>query len=76
MAEGEALPAKLDSLVPAILCKADTATDIAMFGRMLADNPEFNREAAVQVAHAITTHKVEVEDDFDPHHGFGKQALY
>jgi CRISPR system Cascade subunit CasC len=26
--------------------------DIAMFGRMLADNPDFNREAAVQVAHA------------------------
>ena len=35
-----------------------------MFGRMLADNPDYNREAAVQVAHAITTHRVEVEDDF------------
>jgi CRISPR system Cascade subunit CasC len=35
-----------------------------MFGRMLADNPDFNREAAVQVAHAVTTHKVAVEDDF------------
>ena len=35
-----------------------------MFGRMLADNPEFGREAAVQVAHAITTHRVTVEDDF------------
>jgi CRISPR system Cascade subunit CasC len=35
-----------------------------MFGRMLADNPDFNREAAVQVAHAITTHRVDVEDDF------------
>ncbi len=35
-----------------------------MFGRMLAGAPDFNREAAVQVAHAITTHKVEVEDDF------------
>ncbi|MFY9628188.1 MAG: type I-E CRISPR-associated protein Cas7/Cse4/CasC, partial [Methylocystis sp.] len=38
--------------------------DIAMFGRMLADNPDFNREAAVQVAHAVTTHRVAVEDDF------------
>jgi CRISPR system Cascade subunit CasC len=47
-----------------VLVKADTAADIAMFGRMLADDPSFNREAAVQVAHAITTHKVVVEDDF------------
>jgi CRISPR system Cascade subunit CasC len=35
-----------------------------MFGRMLADNPDFNRDAAVQVAHAITTNKVEVENDY------------
>ena len=35
-----------------------------MFGRMLADNADFNREAAVQVAHAFTTHRVTVEDDF------------
>lgn len=41
-----------------------TAVDIAMFGRMLADSPVFNREAAVQVAHAFTTHRVEIEDDF------------
>jgi CRISPR system Cascade subunit CasC len=47
-----------------LLRHADTATDIAMFGRMLADKPDFNREAAVQVAHAITTHRVSVEDDF------------
>jgi len=51
-------------LVSEVLKRSDTATDVAMFGRMLADNPDFNREAAVQVAHAITTHKVEVEDDF------------
>lgn len=47
-----------------VLFTTDTAVDIAMFGRMLAGAPDFNREAAVQVAHAITTHKVEVEDDF------------
>jgi len=58
------LPEKRDELVEALLRKTDTAVDIAMFGRMLADNPEFNREAAVQIAHAITTHKVDVEDDF------------
>lgn len=49
---------------PEILRQADTAVDIAMFGRMLADNADFNREAAVQVARAITTHKVTIEDDF------------
>jgi CRISPR system Cascade subunit CasC len=47
-----------------VLRRVDTAVDIAMFGRMLADNPDFNREASVQVAHAVTTHKVAVEDDF------------
>lgn len=61
---GEALPEKPQDKVAALLKSADSATDIAMFGRMLADNPDFNREAAVQVAHAITTHKVEIEDDF------------
>ena len=47
-----------------VLNRVDTAADIAMFGRMLADNPRFNREAAVQVAHAITTHRAIAEDDY------------
>ena len=47
-----------------LLNKVDTAADIAMFGRMLADSPKFNREAAVQVAHAITTHRAIAEDDY------------
>lgn len=47
-----------------VLVRADSAADIAMFGRMLADDPSYNREAAVQVAHALTTHKVIVEDDY------------
>ena len=45
---GDAIDPQPDS----VLAKVDTAADIAMFGRMLADNPDFNREAAVQVAHA------------------------
>ena len=40
------------------------AVDIAMFGRMLADAAEFNVEAAMQVAHAITVHRATVEDDY------------
>ena len=47
-----------------LLQKVDTAADIAMFGRMLADDPKFNREAAVQVAHAVTTHRAIAEDDY------------
>jgi len=47
-----------------LLRKQHTAVDIAMFGRMLASSPEFNTEAAVQVAHAITVHKAAVEDDY------------
>ena len=47
-----------------LLRKPREAVDIAMFGRMLADAPAFNVEAAVQVAHAITVHKAAVEDDY------------
>lgn len=47
-----------------LLRKQNTAADIALFGRMLADSPGFNTEAACQVAHAITVHRAAVEDDF------------
>ncbi len=47
-----------------LLSKPKGAVDIAMFGRMLADTPAYNMEAAVQVAHAITVHKAAVEDDY------------
>lgn len=58
--EGE----KIEPDAKSLLVEHDGAADIAMFGRMLADNPAFNREAAVQVAHALTTHKAAVEDDY------------
>lgn len=47
-----------------ILRKEHQAADIALFGRMVAKFPVYNMEAAAQVAHAITVHKVAVEDDF------------
>ncbi len=40
------------------------ALDVALFGRMLADMPEKNQNAACQVAHAISTHAVDREFDF------------
>lgn len=55
---------KIEPKAEDLLLKSDGAADIAMFGRMLADNPAFNREAAVQVAHAFTTHRAAVEDDY------------
>ena len=48
----------------ALLRQNHTAVDIALFGRMLADEPQFNTEAAAQVAHAISVHRVIVEDDY------------
>jgi len=54
-------PTKNDLL---LLREKHTAADIAMFGRMLASSPMYNTEAAVQVSHAITVHKVAVEDDY------------
>jgi CRISPR system Cascade subunit CasC len=47
-----------------LLRHPQTAVDIAMFGRMLADSSSYNVEAAVQVAHAITVHRAAVEDDY------------
>jgi len=47
-----------------LLRKKPAAADVALFGRMLASDPEFNVEAACQVAHAITVHPVVIEDDY------------
>jgi len=41
-----------------------SAPDIALFGRMLAENPALNIDAACQVAHAISTHRVIMDMDF------------
>lgn len=40
------------------------AVDVALFGRMLADLPQVNQDAACQVAHAISTHRVERDFDY------------
>jgi CRISPR system Cascade subunit CasC len=38
--------------------------DVALFGRMVADIPNLNVDAACQVAHALSTHPVEIEFDY------------
>ncbi|AZK98094.1 MULTISPECIES: type I-E CRISPR-associated protein Cas7/Cse4/CasC [Streptomyces] len=40
------------------------SVDIALFGRMVADSADFNVDAAVQVAHAISVHRVDTESDY------------
>lgn len=40
------------------------AVDIALFGRMLAEVPGMNIDAACQVAHAISTNKVDMDFDY------------
>jgi CRISPR system Cascade subunit CasC len=47
-----------------LLRKKISATDIALFGRMLASSPAYNVEAAAQVAHAISVNRTVVEDDY------------
>jgi CRISPR system Cascade subunit CasC len=44
--------------------RAVTSADIALFGRMLAEQPGRNTDGACQVAHPISTHKVDMEMDF------------
>ena len=38
--------------------------DIALFGRMLAEDKSLNEDASAQVAHAISTHAVQTEFDY------------
>ncbi|MGP9643196.1 MULTISPECIES: type I-E CRISPR-associated protein Cas7/Cse4/CasC [unclassified Halomonas] len=53
-----------DDELKGLLARRPTAVDVALFGRMLAAAPSYNVEAACQVAHAITVHAAEVEDDY------------
>lgn len=43
---------------------SNQSLDLALFGRMVADNPELNVDASTQVAHAISTHQVVPEFDY------------
>ncbi len=44
--------------------KHSPSIDIALFGRMVADEPSLNTDACSQVAHSISTHKVSTEYDY------------
>lgn len=60
----EALGDELTERVRALLFDASKTPELALFGRMIADKPDHNVDAACQVAHAISTHRVAMEFDF------------
>lgn len=53
---------KIDPIFEEI--KNDLNPDIALFGRMVASKADLNVHAACYVAHALSTHKVDMEMDF------------
>jgi CRISPR system Cascade subunit CasC len=59
LAEGQEVTDKERRVITTVM----SAPDIAMFGRMVADAPAFNIDAAVQVSHGITTHRAAVDED-------------
>ncbi|RBQ21169.1 type I-E CRISPR-associated protein Cas7/Cse4/CasC [Spongiactinospora rosea] len=46
------------------LANSRHSVDIALFGRMVADGADINVDAAAQVAHAISVHRVDNESDY------------
>ncbi|AOS64802.1 type I-E CRISPR-associated protein Cas7/Cse4/CasC [Actinoalloteichus hymeniacidonis] len=57
-------PSKEQVAAASHILDARKVADIALFGRMIADNKGFNVDAASQVAHAISTHAVATEFDY------------
>lgn len=58
------LDKELQKRLEAIFRAGAEAPELALFGRMIADKPDWNVEAACQVAHALSTHRVSVEFDY------------
>lgn len=62
--DDDALKAAVVDLPIKQILGAGHPIDVALFGRMVADIPGLNVDAATQVAHAISTHAVEIEFDY------------
>jgi CRISPR system Cascade subunit CasC len=80
--QGPTLPEGFERAVKGLL-DGGKAADLALFGRMLADLPEQNVDAACQVAHAISTnriHRMEMDyytavDDLKPEDTAGADMI-
>lgn len=59
----DAVPAEVVKQVKKLF-DGGKAADLALFGRMLADQADLNVDASCQVAHALSTNKVSPEMDF------------
>lgn len=59
-----AYPKEIRERVESLLEDARGTVDLALFGRMIADRAEWNVTGACQVAHAISTNKVQMDFDF------------
>ena len=60
----EAVKDNLDKKALQDILNSNIAIDIALFGRMVADDASLNEDASAQIAHAISTHGVQSEFDF------------
>jgi CRISPR system Cascade subunit CasC len=59
-----AVPKHVAEAITGLFEDASKTPDLALFGRMIADNPDWNTDASCQVAHAISTNRVSMEFDF------------
>lgn len=55
---------KIDTRAAKAALTKQHSVDVALFGRMVADDANLNVDAACQVAHAISTHAVATEFDY------------
>lgn len=60
----KAYPKEVREAVEDLLERARRTVDVALFGRMLADKPDWNVDASCQVAQAISTNRVQMDFDF------------
>lgn len=58
------VPSEVRDAVVKILEDGARTPELALFGRMIANAPAWNVEAACQVAHALSTHRAAMEFDF------------
>ena len=54
----------LDKKTVGRIIKDQNSIDVSLFGRMVAESPDYNVDAAAQVAHAISVHAVDNEFDY------------
>ena len=62
--EGNDLDAAIDEIDVKGILNEGHSLDVALFGRMVADLAGLNIDAAVDVAHALSTHAVETDFDY------------